>query len=556
MPLFTRFPSTYPHPPLSSARNNVIFSGSLRASASADDDDSGAVAAPAPPSTYVDGEPVPISEKELGAVELFPQNVLHNANGRFVAICGDNEFVIYTSQALRNKSFGTALDFVWSSGGIGDYAVRESTSRVKIFRNFKETSAFKPAVSADGLSGGAMLCVRSADAICFYEWETARMLRRIEVAAHSITWNDSGELVAITSDDAFFVLKFNREEAAAANPDTIGEEGIESAFELQHEVSDKVQGGVWVGDCYVYTNAANRLNYYVGGEVITMAHLDRRMYVLGYLAKEGRVFLMDKAGAITSFGLCLAVLEYQTLVVRRDFAAANRILPEVPREYLNAIAKFLEGQGFKEQALAVASDPDIKFDLAIQLGKLDMAQTLLKSFGAVAGAASADADSAELQVKWKQLLDLALATSNLELAEECALAANDLGALLLIFTAVGDQSGLLRLGGLAEEKGKDNIAFLAYHAAGSVDGCARVLEASGQSLEAEVYSTVYAGAEAKSLKPSVMLSLQSTAASSPAASTAASPVAAAVVTPLADTAVTDEANAAAELEAELDAIVE
>ena len=50
---------------------------------------------------------------------------------------------------------------------------------------------------------------------------------------------------------------------------------------------------------------------YVGGEVITLAHLDRRMYVLGYLAKEGRVFLMDKAGAITSYALCLAVLEHQ-----------------------------------------------------------------------------------------------------------------------------------------------------------------------------------------------------------------------------------------------------
>ncbi len=45
-----------------------------------------------------DGSRVPLSLKELGSVEQYPQTVAHNANGRFVATCGDNEFVIYTAQ--------------------------------------------------------------------------------------------------------------------------------------------------------------------------------------------------------------------------------------------------------------------------------------------------------------------------------------------------------------------------------------------------------------------------------------------------------------------------
>jgi coatomer subunit beta' len=44
-------------------------------------------------------------------------------------VCGDGEYIIYTSQALRNKSFGSALDFVWSAVGTGDYATRESISK-------------------------------------------------------------------------------------------------------------------------------------------------------------------------------------------------------------------------------------------------------------------------------------------------------------------------------------------------------------------------------------------------------------------------------------------
>lgn len=477
------------------ARNNVIFTASVRTITASDDGLDGD-AAPVPASqspAFADGERVQLPEKELGSVELFPQHVSHNPNGRFVAVCGDNEFVIYTAQALRNKTFGQALDLSWSAYGIGDYAVRESTSKVKIFKNFKETHAFRPAVVADAISGGSLLCVRSSDTLCFYDWDTGALVRRIEVSARSLFWNEEGALVAVAGDDTFYVLKYSRETAAAglaAGGADVAEEGVEAAFEVAHEVSDKVRSGLWVGDCFIYTNSSNRLNYYVGGEVITLAHLDRRMYLLGYLAKEGRVFLIDKAGAIVSYGLSLAVLEYQTAVVRKDFAAAYRILPEVPRDQHNSIAKFLEGQGYKEQALAVADDPDVKFDLALQLNKLDTAYDLLISAGAQQ-ASAADADSAETQGKWRQLMDLALATSNIALAEECAVAAKDLGALLLIHSSTGNEEGMLQVAAMAEESGRDNIAFLAYHAVGRADRCEALLRRTGRVFEAECMAIAY-----------------------------------------------------------------
>ena len=64
------------------------------------------------------------------------QSLKHNPNGRFVVVCGDGEYIIYTALAWRNRSFGSALEFVWSSDG--EYAIRESTSRIKIFsKNFQ-----------------------------------------------------------------------------------------------------------------------------------------------------------------------------------------------------------------------------------------------------------------------------------------------------------------------------------------------------------------------------------------------------------------------------------
>ena len=55
-----------------------------------------------------DGERLPLDFKDMGSCEIYPQTISHNPNGRFVVVCGDGEYIIYTSMALRNKSFGSA----------------------------------------------------------------------------------------------------------------------------------------------------------------------------------------------------------------------------------------------------------------------------------------------------------------------------------------------------------------------------------------------------------------------------------------------------------------
>lgn len=77
-----------------------------------------------------DGERLVVATKELGACEIYPQYMEHSPNGRFLAVCGDGEYIIYTALSLKNKSFGQGLEFVWAQDS-GSYATRESTSRIK-----------------------------------------------------------------------------------------------------------------------------------------------------------------------------------------------------------------------------------------------------------------------------------------------------------------------------------------------------------------------------------------------------------------------------------------
>lgn len=52
----------------------------------------------------------------------------------------------------------------------------------------------------------------------------------------------------------------------------VDEQGVEDAFELLHEVNERVRTGLWVGDCFIYNNSSWRLNYCVGGEVFNIVH--------------------------------------------------------------------------------------------------------------------------------------------------------------------------------------------------------------------------------------------------------------------------------------------
>lgn len=51
------------------------------------------------------------------------------------------------------------------------------------------------------------------------------------------------------------------------------------------------------------------------------------MYLLGYLPRFGRVFLVDKAHNVVSYSLRLAFINYQTAILRGDMKTAAELLP-------------------------------------------------------------------------------------------------------------------------------------------------------------------------------------------------------------------------------------
>jgi coatomer subunit beta' len=426
-----------------------------------------------------DGGILPLHVKDMGSCEIYPQTISHNANGRFVVVCGDGEYIIYTALTLRNKSFGQAHEFVWALDS-SEYAVRESSTSIKIFKNFKERTSFKPEYGAEGIFGGNMLGVRTNAGLAFYEWDSLELVRRIDIQPRHVFWSENSELVCISTEDSFFILRYQPEAIAAAKQQAdheMSEDGYEEAFEVLGEINESVKTGLWVGDCFIYTNGVNRLNYYVGGEIVTIAHCDRPMYVLGYLPKDNRLYLADKELSIVSYALLLPVLEYQTAVMRGDFEAADKILPSIAKEQRTRVAHFLEKQGYKRQALAVSSDSEHCFDLALQLQDVAVAYEL--------------AVEAQAEGKWKQLAELAAGVGQFELAQECLHKANDLPGLLLLATSAGNAQMVQKLAEAAEEKEVYNVGFLSHFILGDTNKALDLLIATGRLPEAAFFARTY-----------------------------------------------------------------
>ena len=425
-----------------------------------------------------DGERLPLAVKDLGSSDVYPQSLAHSPNGRFVTVCGDGEYVVYTALAWRNKAFGSALEFVWSQDS-NVFATRETSTTIKVHKNFKEAFPIKLPFSIEGIHGGALLGVRTSDFIMFLDWATGETIRRIDVSAKSVYWSESGGSVAICTDESIFLLSYQQDivDSVLESGEELDEDGIEDAFDLQAEIPEIVKSAVWVGDCFIYNNSSWRLNYCVGGEVTTLHHLDRPMYLLGYLAAQSRVYLVDREFGVTSYSLLLSIVEYKTLVLRGDIETANEILETIPEEHHNTLAKFLEVRGEPEKALELATDEDYKFDLAVSLGHLELASSLAKK--------------ADSEAKWRQLGELAFSSGNMELAESCFNKAFDWSGLLMLYSAQGNAKGTSALSDMAHEHGKDNIAFICKYMVGDKHGCVDLLVECGRLPEAAFFARTY-----------------------------------------------------------------
>ncbi|CUM62597.1 uncharacterized protein PRCAT00000149001 [Priceomyces carsonii] len=490
-----------------------------------------------------DGESLSLQQRELGSIEIYPQYLAHSPNGRYATVCGDGEYIVYTALAWRSKAYGNALDFCWNTQDFSNncqFAIRESPLSVKTYKNFQEHQKIDLIYQADKIFGGALLGVKLEGCISFYDWTYGKLVRRVDLDddIQDVIWSDNGELLAIItsssvgessnnligskkSDETYF-LSYSAPtfEEALERDELDPEEGADSAFDVLYTMptSEPILSGKFIGDVFIYTTGtSNRLNYFVGGEIINLGHFDHKYYIVGYKASDGKLYLTDKSFNVVPWYLNADVLELQTLVMRGDLEqfAKGSILEEetgeeipelssiVPgdlsEEYsslltgfnkteMNQLSRFFEKLGYLGLSFALSQDFDSKFQISLSTGNLEQAFNLLSSHQ------KENPSTAIMNSnKWKKLGDLALTMWKIKLAQECFWLANDHGSLLLLLSSSNNRAGLRQLAEECEAKGKYNIAWQSWWLSGEKDKCLELLIKSEKDTEAAFFSANYSG---------------------------------------------------------------
>lgn len=175
--------------------------------------------------------------------------------------------------------------------------------------------------------------------------------------------------------------------------------------------------------------------------------------------------------------------------MRKDFAAAETYFVQLPETLHNRVARFLENQGYAAEALQISKDDEHRFELALQLGKLQMAADIVVNISAQANTTMPP------RGKWKTLGDVALEQGDFSLARRCFREAKDLSALFLVHTACGDGEELKNTALAAQEGGIANIACICYLLLGDSKSALQVLIKASRLPEAAFFARTYCPSE-------------------------------------------------------------
>nr|CCC89588.1 putative beta prime cop protein [Trypanosoma congolense IL3000] len=430
------------------------------------------------PADATSGDVLLLPSKCMGSLESHPSSISHGPSGQFIAVLGDSDYTILSSLSMRPKSYGKCMSFIWGPEN-GSYAVLVSPMTIKVYKNFKERASLSLDDLAERLFPGPLFGVCTADSILFYDWATLSFIRQIDESPKIVQWTENGNLLALVTESGFFTLRFNSEavldylEAHNSTP----EDGLDFAFEVVEEVMESVKELLWVNDCAVFVNQAHRLNYYIAGEINSIGVLSRDQYLLGYLNKENRVLCIDKETNITSYLLRVNVIECMAAVTRQDFPTVEALLPSIDTGDRLPLARFLQSKNCLELALDVTTEEDHRMELAIQLGRMTLAEEIAQKSSSIG--------------HWKQVADAALGKGMLQLAEKALYKCSDSSGLLLLYSCTGDIDSMSKLGDACLLNGKANIAFTCFHFTGRYVDNVELLCRTGKNAEAAFYARTY-----------------------------------------------------------------
>lgn len=145
--------------------------------------------------------------------------------------------------------------------------------------------------------------------------------------------------------------------------------------------------------------------------------------ILGHVKNQNRLYFSDQKNKVLSQELPIDFAKGITAIVQEDKKGLEKSIKKLKDQYIDKIARFLEGTGDIETAFSIVSNANMKFSYAIRLGRIEDAIGL--------------AGQKSTPKMWKQIGDLSLQSGDFDRAEDCFKNAKDYGSLFMLYSSLG-----------------------------------------------------------------------------------------------------------------------
>lgn len=429
--------------------------------------------------------------RQIGSCEFYPQSVSWHPNGRFVAVCGEEEYVVYTGQGMKSKTFGRGSHLAWSP--TGDYATL-SDLQVTVYRDFAQLWTFQAKEGTFKLIGGHLLAMVSKQGIDFYTWTDRTLVQTFGWPVDNVWWNQSGSWLAFSHLTTFYLSECDL---------SLAEAGNNTAFKTDQIIGEKISSAIWVDSTFVYVSATNELKLRIGKACELWQYLEGNPFLVGYHGKGEELVLVNND--LITVPLAQQYLKLHSLLHKARFdekaideAEFNELVAGYDSGLRLRASKLLEQLCMHNLALKVTDDEERKFGL--YLGSCNIVECLrllgtskeeIVAYGLCIGELSnKDCGLSNVDGKWKALTEKSFHW-DLLVALGCLRRCGSHSELLLLQSVIGNKRGIEVLAQESREAGKLNIAFTCYYMLNNIEACIEIMHDTGRHAEATIMARTF-----------------------------------------------------------------
>lgn len=374
-----------------------------------------------------------LSLKKIGKTWSFIRTMYYNQSDNSILVThGTGDEGKYSLITLPKHVTG-AIEPSDLRQGDGNFACFISRNRFVVFLKSSKTLEVKDLNNnitksiqldssvVDVLYGGpGKVLLVKAHSVINYDVQQRKELAEISVNnVKYVSWSNSGQYVALLSKHTI----------------TIANKDLQLVNSLHETI--RIKSASWDDSDVLLYSTLNHIKYtLLNGDNGIIKTLENTLYITK--VSQNKVYCLNRKGEVE-------LVEIDPTEYRFKRALVNKNLKEVVRMINNSnlvgqnIIAYLEKKGYPEVALGFVTDPETRFDLALECGNLKVALE--------------EAEKLNDNSIWERLSVEALHQGNIEIVELCYQQLKLFDKLSFLYLYKGDNERLAKMSIIAEHRG-------------------------------------------------------------------------------------------------------